>query len=369
MIGITKKYDKYLNNYPNSLRKYDKNIKFQKYNIKDYKEKNVLSSNTNNEHIDLSIVIPVYNAELYISDCLESLINQKTQYKYEVILINDGSTDDTQSILNKYSIYPFFKIFNQKNGGISVARNIGLKHAQGNYIGFIDNDDWVSPLYIETLLDIAYKKNADIVKCGFIEKGCKSEKIFTDQYSEYNNGLRNDILKYNGLIWGGIQSRAMWKDICFPEKYWYEDMITRFLIYRRSKVFIYLEDSLYYKREHINNASKKLWKANDIQCLDQLFLIEKCINVSNTLNIDNIISLLKVCLDELGLMFYYRISKKYRKSAFIYAAKLLHSYFNPNLFNLSDLNEYQKMLFLSIWNNDYSMWKKVIKKKIHDIKE
>lgn len=367
MMGIEKKFNTYLNCYPNSLANYNKEISFKKYKFKEYKAKNLLHCNTQDNDIALSIIIPVYNAESYIRDCLDSLVNQKTQYKYEVILVNDGSTDDTQNVINEYSIYPFFKIVKQKNGGISSARNTGLKLAQGYYIGFIDNDDWVAPNYIETLLNVAYEKKAEIVKCGFIEKGYNSEKVHTNQYAEYHNGLANDILKYDGLIWGGIQSRSIWENICFPENYWYEDMISRFLIYRKCKTFIYLEEPLYYKREHTNNASKKLWKSNNAQCLDQLFLVEKCIKISKLLNIDNTLTLLKVCLDEFDLMFYYRISKKYRKKAFLYSSKILHSNFNPKSFNILDLNSHQKMLYLSIWNSDYSMWKKIIKNKIRNI--
>ena len=104
--------------------------------------------------IDLSVIIPLYNAEPFIRKCVDSLISQKTKYRYEIILVNDGSTDQTQKVMEEYSQkYPLLiQIVTQQNRGISVARNEGIAKARGKYIGFIDQDDWVKDQYIDCLL-------------------------------------------------------------------------------------------------------------------------------------------------------------------------------------------------------------------------
>ena len=153
------------------------------YNFKKFKIKK--------EKLDLSIIIPVYNAEKYLDKCLDSILNQDTKYKYEVICINDGSSDNSLSILNEYkSKYSNIKVISQENKGISVTRNVGIENASGKYLGFIDNDDYVNKDYIERLLSIAYKEKADIVKCNFVN--------FTD--NKILNVVRHDSVVIDGYM-------------------------------------------------------------------------------------------------------------------------------------------------------------------------
>ena len=130
------------------------------------------------EKFNLSIVIPVYNAEKVIKKCLDSLISQKTDYKYQIILVNDGSTDNSLNIIKDYeSKYKNVFVINQSNGGASIARNRGIRSAFGDYIGFVDSDDWVTEDYIEKLLNRAYATNADIVKCNHINYSLTEDKV------------------------------------------------------------------------------------------------------------------------------------------------------------------------------------------------
>ena len=111
----------------------------------------------------ISIIVPVYNTEKYLSQCLESLINQ-TYKDIEIICVNDGSTDSSRSILLEYSKKDYrIKIINKENGGLSSARNAGLKNAIGEYIGFVDSDDWCAPTMFEKLLQALTIEKVDIV--------------------------------------------------------------------------------------------------------------------------------------------------------------------------------------------------------------
>lgn len=115
----------------------------------------------------ISVIIPVYNVEKYLSKCIESII-QQTYINLEIILINDGSTDRSLSICESYKrLDTRIKLINKSNGGLSDARNMGLKHATGEYIYFIDSDDWCEENTIETLYLAISRSNSDICICSY----------------------------------------------------------------------------------------------------------------------------------------------------------------------------------------------------------
>ena len=123
----------------------------------------------------ISVIIPVYGVEKYISQCLESVINQ-TYKNLEIIVVNDGTKDRSAEIAKEYAAKDSrIKVYDFKNGGLSVARNRGLEIATGDYISYIDSDDWIDLKLFEVLLDTALTRNVDMVKYGVIE---------TDEFKE-----------------------------------------------------------------------------------------------------------------------------------------------------------------------------------------
>ena len=119
----------------------------------------------------VSIVVPVYNVEKYLNRCLNSLVNQ--DYKnIEIIIVNDGSPDNSQMIIDKYKkeYSNVIKAFKKKNEGLSEARNFGLKKATGDYIAFIDSDDYVETNMISEMIKCASKNNSDIVVCDIFDE-------------------------------------------------------------------------------------------------------------------------------------------------------------------------------------------------------
>ena len=116
--------------------------------------------------VKISVIVPVYNVEKYLDKCLNSLVNQ-TLKDIEIIVINDGSPDNSQTIIECYSKkYSNVKSYVKRNGGISDARNYGLKYASGEYIAFVDSDDYVDLSMMEKLYNKAIENSYDIVECN-----------------------------------------------------------------------------------------------------------------------------------------------------------------------------------------------------------
>lgn len=125
----------------------------------------------------ISVIVPVYNTSNFLKDCLESLFNQ-TYKDYEIIIVNDGSTDNSEGIiLDLVNGKRNCKYIYQQNGGLSAARNTGMAFATGEYIAFVDSDDWVEENYLEIMLTEIEKYNADICECGYYRK--KDNKILS----------------------------------------------------------------------------------------------------------------------------------------------------------------------------------------------
>lgn len=134
-----------------------------------------------NDFAKVSIVIPIYNAQDTLERCLDSVLDQ--DYKnLEILLIDDESTDDSVSICDKYcKLYPdLFIIVKQKNGGPAKARNSGIERATGDYISFLDADDYIEPNMVSCMIEAAKKENADMVVCGYYK--CFSGKDSVIQY-------------------------------------------------------------------------------------------------------------------------------------------------------------------------------------------
>ena len=125
----------------------------------------------------VSIIIPTYNSEKYLKRCINSICNQ-TYKNIEIIIIDDGSTDNTFNICEEYSKKDDrVKFIHKKNEGVSVARNIGIENANGKYIMFVDSDDWIENNTVEILYNISKKEKADIVQCNFYYAYPKMKEI------------------------------------------------------------------------------------------------------------------------------------------------------------------------------------------------
>lgn len=172
--------------------------------------------------ISISVIIPVYNTEKYISRCLNSIINNNYQ-NLEIICINDGSTDNSLSVLRKYQKKDHrISIIDVPNGGVSNARNLGLDKATGNYICFIDSDDWIHKDFFNILVNYAAKYESDITACGFCRTNNLSvtdtdvEEDLSVSVFEKNIGLDNHTIK--SFIWGRLYKYEVMQNHRFEER-------------------------------------------------------------------------------------------------------------------------------------------------------
>ena len=134
----------------------------------------------------VSIIVPIYKVEPYLRRCLDSIVNQ-SYTNLEIILVDDGSPDNCPQICDEYASKDNrIKVIHKKNGGLSDARNAGLDICKGEYISFVDSDDWVDEKYIETLLDLAIKENVDIA-IGEHEKKIRDSAFFKKKHSSKKN--------------------------------------------------------------------------------------------------------------------------------------------------------------------------------------
>lgn len=196
--------------------------------------------------LDLSIILPTWNDAAHICRSLDSVLNQQTEYRFEVVVINDGSPDHTAQLLKKYENLPNVQIIHQENRGHSGARNAGLAQCRGAYILFHDSDDTLLPGAVQNLLACAFAHGADVVAGGYLE-----ERPAGDRYPglRYPEG-EADAASISGMTCGKVYRRCFFEHLQFPVGYWYEDSIIAQIILPQAKnvwciapeVFAYLQN-------------------------------------------------------------------------------------------------------------------------------
>ena len=209
----------------------------------------------------LSIIIPVYNVQDYLSHCLDSLYAQ-TDGTVEVILVNDGSTDGSLNICRKYAdLHSNTIIIDKENGGLSDARNAGTKVATGDYIYYLDSDDWLAPNAIKALHDYALENDCEIVQGGFyyayddhLLYDNKYKKPFVlNRHEAMFELIKNDYVK--NFAWGKLYRADIVKKYLFPKGKYYEDSYWQHLIVHECKRYGVLPTPLYYYRQRNSGIS------------------------------------------------------------------------------------------------------------------
>lgn len=220
------------------------------------------------DEILLSIILPTYNRGNLVNAAIDSVLEQKTQYRYELIVVNDGSQDNTEAVLSAYLHEPNVRIINQQNKGFSGARNSGIAVARGQYLMFIDDDDSLLPNAIESLMKTTLKENADIVEGGMVATYPDGR---ARKYPFQQIGLVEKPLGcLSGFVWGKVYKRELFDQVRFPDNYWFEDSINANLLYALSKRCWISDTYVYGYYQHDTNISKT--SKHNSKSIDSLYI-------------------------------------------------------------------------------------------------
>lgn len=307
----------------------------------------------------ISVIIPVYNVEIYIKKCIDSVLNQTFQ-NFEIILIDDGSTDNSGRICNEYVLKDNrIKVIHKNNAGLSAARNKGIDVSSGNYICFLDSDDWYSNNALEEFINLVINYNADISIIDIFNT-IDDNAIYSpkNQIKIYNKSEAMTQLFQNSSVFGTacnkLYKREIFNNIRFPNGHSWEDMyISLDVLMNVSKIAWSKNASLYYRHRessitssrfskrnldeyyaicHVDESIRKinrmdLWLKNNSRCLNYLMktyirledseLLERyelMLDYKNKIiNLFNSISWLRWRLKDIKRYLYFRLSPKIYK--------------------------------------------------------
>ena len=240
----------------------------------------------------ISIIIPVYNVKNYLKKCLDSVINQ-TYKNIEIILINDGSNDGSEKICYEYAKkYKEIVYISSENKGVSHARNIGIKRSTGEYIGFVDSDDFIEPNMYEILLKNAIKFNADISIGNYTNKDKYDMQKIVNMARKLNTEEAISNLfsekSIRGFLWNKLYKRELIigkKEILLNEKIKImEDLLFNYYAFKNSKTIVYDSNELYHYILRENSALQSINSKKDIT---RLLVLDEIINDISFKHIQN----------------------------------------------------------------------------------
>jgi glycosyltransferase involved in cell wall biosynthesis len=221
----------------------------------------------------VSVIVPVYKVENYIRKCVDSIRNQ-TLTDIEIILVDDGSPDQCGKICNEYREKdPRIKVIHKKNGGISDARNAGLEIVTGDYIGFVDSDDYVSPTMFEVLYSLCVENYTMISGCdlayvydGDDEKFCEhsSENVYVLSSSDFYSKML-DVQDYvRSGVWNKLYKRELFKGVKFPNAAIAEDVGTVYkVIFKTDKISYISKPMYYYLKQRIGSLTNQKYSSKE----------------------------------------------------------------------------------------------------------
>jgi glycosyltransferase involved in cell wall biosynthesis len=236
--------------------------------------------NSNNIKPLISVIVPVYNVEKYLSRCVDSLLRQ-TYSNLEVILVEDGTKDNSGRICDEYAQKDErVKVIHQQNKGLSGARNTGIDNANGEYIAFLDSDDYVSDKIYEKLQEYMQFYDADIVMCNYIRfsggycHNCDDKQVEVtklDAKMALENIYSSDGESYT-VAWNKLYKRSVIADIRYPQKRLNEDEFTTYKFFANANTIIYTNEILYYyfyNNDSITTKSDYAFNTDIYDALDE----------------------------------------------------------------------------------------------------
>ena len=236
----------------------------------------------------VSVIVPIYNVAQYLPECIDSVRNQ-TYKNMQIVLVNDGSTDNSLDICLKYQNEDDrIVIINKKNGGLSSARNEGIKAANGDYLSFVDSDDFIDCRMIENLVHLLESTESDISCCNYDIYNEKSEfvkRLKTDVISSevYSMQRALELLlsdKYfKCFAWNKLFKRSLFHTVKFPEGKLYEDIWTIYTLIKHSKRVVFCGNAMYHYRARKGSITQRRFDKRVYEMLEPIRIIkEECLD-------------------------------------------------------------------------------------------
>lgn len=288
----------------------------------------------------ISVIVPIYNVENYLEKCVYSIINQS--YKnLEIILVNDGSTDNSGNIADYFAkIDNRVKVFHKENGGLSDARNYGVNKANGNYIGFVDSDDYINEKMYDHLYEIITAEDADVAECSF-------KLVYDNHIRDFNNEEyylvlnQEEYLKeyfkmekvYGAVCWKLISSKIA-KNIEFPVGKYYEDAYYHLDLIDNAEKYVISGKSYYYYRMRTGSITNK--KFNE-KHMDNIYALDKFKNYVEENN---------------NNLYEYFLNKEMYAYLSVFNKIIEDNYYKENKFYYR-IKKYFKLNFLKLIKNNY----------------
>lgn len=304
-----------------------------------------------NHEYQLQIIVPVYNSEQYIGKCIDSALSSCRRHRMIITIINDGSTDNSGKILKRYENNPKVEVINQENRGHSGARNRGLDQIRGRYITFLNSDDELIPDALDMLLDTAMSKETDILEGSY--------EIFYNGHNAVKKFIHVDEKcvstdKLYGFPWGKIIKSSLFEKVKFPEGYWFEDTIMRFLIYPLSKSS-YTSSTLLYRYRRNPKGITATAKSSP-KVIDSFYITEQLLKDRISLGLKNDADLQPVILRQIRIN-YLRIAsygnEEINKHTFVLTVNMYKHYFNT----YNNVPHSWRPLDKALRTNDYKAYK------------
>lgn len=236
----------------------------------------------------VSVIIPVYNVRDYIRECVDNVLAQ-TYTELEILLVDDGSTDDSGKICDEYAAMDDrVRVIHRKNGGLSAARNSGIKECHGEYVSFIDSDDAVSPMFIESLYDMCERSGCRIAIAGIKVAGGRDGTTMEElllasghpdrssavEYREYtahqllDRFYDNDRHHTITVAWNKLYKREVISDIRYPEGFVYEDEATTYAFLYNAERIAWTDEKLYFYRNRPGSITKDSFSLKRLDVLE-----------------------------------------------------------------------------------------------------
>lgn len=199
-----------------------------------------------------SVIVPIYNVEEYLERCIDSVLGQ-TFGDFELLLVNDGSPDNSAEICRKYLTNDNVKYFEKENGGLGDARDYGIERAQGEYLVFVDSDDYIESDLLENVNNVIEKYNSDIVIFDFMLVDMQDNLLYVEKQKLKPDAVLNlktnkELLLLEPAAWNKVYKRQLFIENGFryPARVWYEDLRTTAKVLSGAERIVYIEKAFYH---------------------------------------------------------------------------------------------------------------------------